>query len=108
MSKRILCRCEDVTIEEFGKAYRDGFSEMEALKRFTGVGTGFCQGKGCLCESALELARLRGIDPSQVPLTNIRPPIEPLTFEELASLDLPPLVGEMEAAPRGDDPEVGP
>ena len=96
MSKRILCRCEDVTLVEFHKAFRDGFQEMESLKRFTGVGTGFCQGKGCLSEAAVELASLRCVDPSEIPLTNIRPPIHPLTFGELATLDIPPLIDELE------------
>ena len=96
MSKRILCSCEDVTIEEFRKAHADGFTEMESLKRFTGVSTGFCQGKGCLSEAAAELAKLRGVDPEAIPITNIRPPSRPLTFGELAALDVPPLMDELE------------
>lgn len=108
MSKRILCRCEDVSVEEFRKAYADGFCEMESLKRFTGVGTGFCQGKGCLGESALELAGLRGVDPAEIPITNIRPPLEPLTFGELAGLDLPPLIDALEREAEGERPEETP
>ena len=46
--KCILCRCEDVTLEDFREAFQEGFSEFESLKRYTGVGTGFCQGKGPL------------------------------------------------------------
>jgi len=88
-AKIFLCRCEDVTLEEFREAYREGFTEMESLKRYTGVGTGFCQGKGCLGESALELATLRNLSPQEVRLTNIRPPAEPLTFAQLASLEVP-------------------
>ena len=88
--KCILCRCEDVTVEEFHAAFAEGFTEFESLKRYTGVGTGFCQGKGCLAEAAVELARLRGVPPAEVPLTNIRQPAEPLTFAELAALPLPP------------------
>ena len=34
--------------------------------------------------------------PAEIPLTNIRPPIHPLTFGELATLDVPPLIGELE------------
>ncbi len=102
MSKRILCHCEDVTLEEFRRAYRDGFTELESLKRFTGVGTGFCQGKGCLCAAAEELARLRGVAPAEIPLTNIRPPVEPLTFAELAALEVPPLVEELEGGAAAD------
>ncbi len=85
-----LCRCEDVTLDDFRAAYREGFTEMESLKRYTGVGTGFCQGKGCLSEAVFELADLRSINPETVQLTNIRPPAEPMTFAQLAGLDIPP------------------
>jgi sarcosine oxidase subunit beta len=88
-AKTFLCRCEDVTLEEFQEAYREGFTEMESLKRYTGVGTGFCQGKGCLSESANELAQLRGLASTEVRLTNIRPPAEPVTFAQLAALEVP-------------------
>ena len=88
--KIFLCRCEDVTVDEFRAAYREGFTELESLKRYTGVGTGFCQGKGCLSESAHELARLRTVPPGEVRLTNIRPPAEPVTFAQLAALPVPP------------------
>ena len=105
MSKRILCTCEDVTLDEFRKAHADGFTEMESLKRFTGVGTGFCQGKGCLCEAATELAELRGVSPEAIPLTNIRPPTRPLTFGELGALDVPPLMEELERTAGPDTEE---
>ncbi len=88
-SKVFLCQCEDVTLDDFQAAFREGFTEMESLKRYTGVGTGFCQGKGCLSEAVFELATLRDIAPEEVQLTNIRPPSEPMTFAELASLDIP-------------------
>lgn len=93
--KCILCRCEDVTVEEFHAAFAEGFTEFESLKRYTGVGTGFCQGKGCLAEAAVELARIRGVPPAEVALTNIRPPAEPLSFAELAALPLPPLTDRL-------------
>ncbi|MFO7652707.1 MAG: (2Fe-2S)-binding protein [Candidatus Krumholzibacteriia bacterium] len=98
--KCILCRCEDVTLSEFRAAYREGFTEFESLKRYTGVGTGFCQGKGCLSESAAELASLRDCPPAHVRPTNIRPPAEPLTFAELAALDLPGFIGDAPAPPQ--------
>jgi sarcosine oxidase subunit beta len=102
--KCIICRCEDVTLEEFREAYQEGFTEFESLKRYTGVGTGFCQGKGCLGEAAVELARLRDVPPREVRITNVRPPAEPLTFAELAALDVP---GFLEDAPATKRPVDG-
>lgn len=98
-AKVFLCRCEDVTLEEFREAYREGFTELESLKRYTGVGTGFCQGKSCLSESAQELSLLRDIQPDEVRLTNIRPPAEPVTFAQLAALDMPEAPADPEDAP---------
>ena len=95
-AKIFLCRCEDVTLEEFQDAYREGFTELESLKRYTGVGTGFCQGKGCLSEAAEQLAGLRSISFDQVRLTTIRPPAEPLTFAQLAALEVPPHADDLE------------
>ncbi len=84
-----LCRCEDVTLDDFRAAYREGFTEMESLKRYTSLGTGFCQGKGCLSEAVFELADLRGTKSEDIKLTNIRPPAEPLSFADLAGLETP-------------------
>ena len=99
LPKCFLCRCEDVTVEEFREAYREGFTEFESLKRYTGVGTGFCQGKGCLSEAALELARLRGVPAAAIPLTTIRQPAEPQTFATLARLPVPaPFVASLQTS----------
>jgi sarcosine oxidase subunit beta len=106
--KCILCRCEDVTLEEFREAYADGFTDFESLKRFTGLGTGLCQGKACLGEAALELSHLRQVEPDEIRLTTIRPPGEPLTFAELAALNLPsPLAPETNSAPDGTEAAAG-
>ncbi|MCP4572280.1 MAG: (2Fe-2S)-binding protein [bacterium] len=97
--KIFLCRCEDVTVDEFTAAFREGFTELESLKRYTGVGTGFCQGKGCLCEATGELARLRELEPGDIRLTTIRPPSEPLTFSQLATLQVPDPAADPEETP---------
>ena len=104
-AKTFLCRCEDVTCGEFREAYREGFTELESLKRYTGVGTGFCQGKGCLSEAAEELARLRDVPPEQIGITTIRPPAEPLTFAQLAALPVPAAADATATEPRPTEPD---
>ena len=93
-AKCIICRCEDVTREELREAYREGFTEIESLKRYTGIGTGICQGKGCLCEAALELASLRQVPAAEIPPITIRQPAEPLLLAELAALPVPEVAAE--------------
>ena len=46
--KVILCRCEDVTLADVQHAVALGYRDVEEVKRYTGFGTGPCQGKECL------------------------------------------------------------
>ena len=50
--KVILCRCEDVTLADVEHAVGAGYADLEEVKRYTGFGTGPCQGKECLREIA--------------------------------------------------------
>lgn len=92
MSDRtFLCRCEDVTHAELEHAFAAGLRTIEEIKRYTGFGTGPCQGKECLATVARELVRLGHADaPSQTlqPFT-ARPPTEPVSFGALASVPDP-------------------
>lgn len=82
--KSLACRCEDVTVAELEHAIELGHDDIESLKRYTGFGTGWCQGKWCLVPCARILAA-RGGDPGQG--ITPRPPMRPLAFGELAALD---------------------
>ena len=75
--KIILCRCEDVTLTDIERAVRTGFSELEEVKRYTGFGTGPCQGKECLREVALAIARATGRAPEEMAPFTSRPPLVP-------------------------------
>ena len=86
--KTLACRCEDVTLHELDAAIDAGHRDIESLKRYTGFGTGWCQGKQCLVPCARRLLE-RGGDASS-PFTP-RPPIHPIPLATLAALpDLPP------------------
>jgi len=82
--KTLLCRCEDVTLEELEHAIELGHRDIESLKRYTGFGTGWCQGKACLVPCARVLAE-RGGDPAQG--ITPRPPFHPTTLSDLAGID---------------------
>jgi hypothetical protein len=81
--KTLACRCEDVTLYELDRAIAAGHRDIESLKRYTGFGTGICQGKGCLALCATRLSQ-KGGDASQ-PVTP-RPPVHPVPFATLAAL----------------------
>ena len=82
--KRLACRCEDVTYDELDHAVSLGHRDIESLKRYTGFGTGWCQGKGCLVDCARRLLELGG-DPGQG--ITPRPPYHPVALADLAGLD---------------------
>jgi bacterioferritin-associated ferredoxin len=80
-----VCRCEDVTLEEIDEAVALGLSRVEELKRYTGLGTGPCQGKECLPVLCAHLLARNVIDPELVEPFTARPPTEPVTLGALAS-----------------------
>ena len=82
--KRLACRCEDVTYEELDHAVALGHRDIESLKRYTGFGTGWCQGKACLVACARRLLELGG-DPGHG--ITPRPPYHPVALADLAGLD---------------------
>ena len=92
MSKKvILCRCEDVTLADVEHAVALGYRDLEEVKRYTGFGTGWCQGKQCLSLCA-RLIHERGGDVDK-PITP-RPPYHPVPLAALAGLgDLDPAPG---------------
>jgi sarcosine oxidase subunit beta len=105
MEKAIVCACEDVTVHDVDEAIARGLGDIESLKRYTGLGTGPCQGKSCLA-SALRLCSERGKAPreSLVPFRS-RPPQSPTALAAYASLpELQPLPAVAPPAPRGPHP----
>ena len=93
--KTIVCRCEDVTLHELEGAFARGYRDIESIKRYTGFGTGYCQGKTCLALCARLVAERGGaVDKPITP----RPPFHPASLATLASLAKldPPLTGGRE------------
>jgi sarcosine oxidase subunit beta len=82
--KVILCRCEDVTLTDVQHAVDLGYSGIEEVKRYTGFGTGPCQGKECLAPVATQLARLTQAAPSTIRPFTSRPPLAPTPIKLLA------------------------
>lgn len=82
--KQLACRCEDVTLAELQHAIALGHRDLESLKRYTGFGTGWCQGRGCLAVCAQVLLESGGTVSQP---TTPRPPVTPTALGDLACLD---------------------
>lgn len=85
--KAIVCTCEDVTRHDLDDARARGHADVESIKRYTGFGTGICQGRGCTVQVAEHLER-EG-HPTARPFT-ARPPLVPMRLADLAGLPMPP------------------
>jgi bacterioferritin-associated ferredoxin len=82
--KTLVCRCEDVTLHELTAAMDRGYKDIESVKRYTGFGTGWCQGKWCHALCARRLVE-KGHDVT-APFT-ARPPFHPVELRILAGID---------------------
>lgn len=106
MSKALVCPCEDVTVDEVQHALDKGFRDVESIKRYTGFGTGMCQGKQCLtavanvlCQRAKPAPRAEQV----IPFTP-RPPLFPTPFATWASNPVQAEAVPQPGVPRGMEP----
>jgi sarcosine oxidase subunit beta len=109
MAKKIvLCRCEDVTLSDLEHCVDRGYLDIEEVKRYTGFGTGPCQGKECLGPMATQLARLTRRPPAEIPAFTSRPPIAPTPIKLLANApDAHRFDDDLEPKRAGTVPGVG-
>jgi bacterioferritin-associated ferredoxin len=96
LAKTLVCRCEDVTLHDLDEAVARGHTDIESLKRYTGFGTGWCQGKGCVALCARLLVERGGS--AALPITP-RPPVHPIELAQLAGLAAVAAVDERSGRP---------
>ena len=84
--KIILCRCEDVSLSDVQNAVKLGYANLEEVKRYTGFGTGPCQGTECLAVVAAALSDLGQSASTMVAFTS-RPPLVPTPLKFFAAAD---------------------
>ncbi|SHE36755.1 (2Fe-2S)-binding protein [Desulforamulus putei] len=80
----IICRCEDITVDEVRAYIEQGVTDLEQLKRLLRVGMGPCQGRTCTPLIVNELARATGRPVREIPLTVFRQPTTPVKLGVLA------------------------
>jgi NAD(P)H-nitrite reductase large subunit len=83
-TKSILCRCEDISVQDVRDAIDSGCRTVDEIKRLLRCGMGPCQGRTCGFLIARELSRLTGqpID-EKLWRPSMRPPVGGVTFEEI-------------------------
>ena len=83
--RTFICRCEDVTLDDIKKTLEHGLFTIEEIKRYTGLGTGPCQGKECLAGLTCWLIKHKLLDPANAQPFTARPPTEAVSFAQLAT-----------------------
>jgi NADPH-dependent 2,4-dienoyl-CoA reductase/sulfur reductase-like enzyme len=86
--KTIVCRCEEVTVGQIREALELGALGPNQLKTQTRCGMGMCQARMCGLTVSEIIADYRKEDISSIGYLRIRPPIKPITVEQLSELEL--------------------
>jgi D-hydroxyproline dehydrogenase subunit alpha len=80
-----LCRCEEVKMQEVKRAIEIGGTDLHQLKLRTRAGMGYCQGRNCSALIAPIIAKETGQPLSTLRPFTVRPPLQPIPLEVLAS-----------------------
>lgn len=80
---QIVCRCNDVTVEDIETAIDSGLTEFELLRKHLRIGMGPCQGRTCLPLLRRIFSQQTGLSIKEVPTTKARSPIVPVRLSFL-------------------------
>lgn len=81
----LICRCEEVLLQEILQAIEEGATTLNEIKRRTRAGMGLCQGKTCSRLVRKILAEKTGQTMAQTAPSTHRPPVRPVELGVLAS-----------------------
>ena len=80
----ILCRCEDVSLQDVQNCLEEGYTTFEDLKRILRVGMGACQGNTCGLLVQREIAKYLKVPLKEVKTHTARPLIEGVKLKSIA------------------------
>jgi len=86
-SNVIICRCEDVSLDDLTRKMEEGYTTFEDLKRILRVGMGPCQANTCTHLIQKELAQFLTQDMSEVNVHKVRPLTLGVTLDQLSRGD---------------------
>ena len=83
----IVCRCNDLTVEDIRGYIAQGYNSIDEIKRVTRLGMGQCQGRNCIPIVMGELSRALGIPVAELEPANFRPSVKSIKLGQLAAYD---------------------
>ncbi len=69
----IICRCEDITLQDIHDLLEQGYTSFEELKRLLRVGMGPCQGNTCGQLIQREISKYLNVKLEDVKTHKVRP-----------------------------------
>lgn len=79
----ILCRCEDITLEDVHHCLEQGYTTFEELKRILRLGMGPCQGQTCSILIQREIANFLKKPMEEVKTHKTRPLITGVVLNDI-------------------------
>lgn len=79
----IVCRCEEVSLEDIRQAVKDGASSVSGVKKRTRACMGICQGRVCQPLVRQILAHELGCRDKEITASTVRPPVRPILLEDI-------------------------
>jgi bacterioferritin-associated ferredoxin len=81
----IVCRCEEITVDEIISAVLQGAETFDDVKRLTRSGMGACQAKTCRTVISELIAEIKGKSAAEILVPRLRTPLRPLPAGVLAT-----------------------
>lgn len=86
MKKLIICRCEEVSLEELEETAKRFHCTARELKLRTRAGMGFCGGRTCRIAVDKVITDLTNEEPTDdIPL-KVAPPVRPISLADLGGI----------------------
>jgi Fe-S-cluster-containing hydrogenase component 2/bacterioferritin-associated ferredoxin len=82
-----FCRCEEVSNRRVMELVGGGFHSLAALRRYSRVGLGYCQGRFCQAMLRDEMSVATNMEPEDVGTFKVRPPVRPVKLDRLGGSD---------------------
>jgi NAD(P)H-nitrite reductase large subunit len=77
----IICRCEEISLQEIKEAIAEGAVTIEEVKRRTRAGMGLCQGRTCRQLIAKLINEYTGRALKDILPPTFRPPVRPVKLK---------------------------
>ncbi|WP_019119069.1 (2Fe-2S)-binding protein [Brevibacillus massiliensis] len=79
----VVCRCEEVTLQELQETANSYQCSSRELKLRTRAGMGYCGGRTCRNLIDMVVKEVTGIAPGDAVPLSYQPPVRPVTFDLL-------------------------